>query len=157
MNTKRKPSLTNCYVSQECIEGVLCTNDGDSTQEALILAEGYWRVSTTSTDVRLCPLPDACAGGSGGASSSSRRQLLSAFSDGYCNSGYTGSLCAVCDDKAGYYHQPDTLSCIECPKVALDRIQKSFTVVLLLAIAVACMAIAVFVCFSKVKVAEALD
>ena len=67
----------------------------------LELEPGFWRTTSTSTDVRHCPSPDACVGGSD--------------TSGYCAEGHTGAYCEVCVD--GYSEVGTSLTgmtCVEC-------------------------------------------
>ena len=113
----------------------MCDTDGGSTNEALSLSTGHWRMHTSSSVVHNCPLPASCRGDSpaGAASGTNltarRRRLAEAFSDKYCHKGYTGTLCAVCAED--YYLDPDTNECTECASGSF------FTSVPLLALVVA--------------------
>jgi hypothetical protein len=73
----------------------------DMNTTTLELEPGFWRTSSTSTDVRHCPSPDACMGGSD--------------TSGYCAEGHTGAYCDVCVD--GYSEVGTSLTgmtCVEC-------------------------------------------
>lgn len=73
----------------------------DMNVTTLQLEPGFWRTTSTSTDVRHCPSPDACVGGSD--------------TSGYCAEGHTGAYCGVCLD--GYSEVGTSLTgmtCVEC-------------------------------------------
>jgi len=98
-----------------CPRGTICDTDGGSTQEKLMVAAGYWRIHSTSTEIYPCPLPKACIGGENFTSSAD--YFYNAF--GYCKDGYYGPMCGVCaNDDTGpnddYYFNPDTQTCDAC-------------------------------------------
>ncbi|CAM9429038.1 unnamed protein product [Ectocarpus fasciculatus] len=66
------------------------SSDGRDTIETLSIQGGYWRATTTGTEVLACYHADACLGGATGTS-------------GYCLEGYEGPYCAVCSE--GYSAQ----------------------------------------------------
>ena len=68
-----------------CPEGTDCPTDGGSTIEMLTLKEGFWRISSSSSDFLQCPMPGACIGGT----------AFTNKGNGYCNEGHGGPLCAV--------------------------------------------------------------
>eukprot|EP00752_Nemacystus_decipiens_P010199 g9089.t1 len=67
----------------------------NGTLETLELARGYWRSSTTSTEIRECYETDSCVGGT----------------EEYCATGYDGPFCAVC---AQGYAPGLGYTCSEC-------------------------------------------
>jgi hypothetical protein len=92
--------LKDYYVSVDkdctsCPDGAKCRHDGGSTQELLELQVGYWRFSLHSVDVRECPYPLACIGSNTSLLQESRRLENENFGNVYCQTGYTGPLCAV--------------------------------------------------------------
>lgn len=135
--------LASFYISVDgdCVSGPpgsSCATDGGSSQSSLELNEGYWRVSESSTDVRSCPLPRACAGSNNTDSAaaddgSARRLDETDFSDEYC------ALCAVCDVDGGFFFDPERLSCSSCVEEAggLGRIANSPSLIIFLAVATA--------------------
>jgi hypothetical protein len=83
-----------------CPAGIDCAKPG-TTVPTLKLEPGFWRTSSTSTDVRHCPSPGACVG--------------SSDPSGYCAEGHTGAYCGVCLD--GYSEVGTSLTgmtCVEC-------------------------------------------
>ncbi|CAM9774589.1 unnamed protein product [Ectocarpus sp. 6 AP-2014] len=66
------------------------SSDGRDTLETLSIQAGYWRATTSGTEVLACYHADACLGGVTGTS-------------GYCLEGYEGPYCAVCSE--GYSAQ----------------------------------------------------
>ena len=104
--------LGTCLV---CPRGTICDTDGGSTQEKLIVAKGFWRIHSMSTEIYPCPLPEACIGGENFTSSAN--YFYNAV--GYCKAGYYGPMCGVCaNDNTGpnddYYFNPDTQTCDAC-------------------------------------------
>ncbi|CBJ32402.1 adhesin-like protein [Ectocarpus siliculosus] len=71
------------------IEGVDCASAGATTTELPIKA-GYWRANVTSLTIRECFNEGACKGGT----------TVAEVQD-YCNEGYVGPQCAVCDTGFG--------------------------------------------------------
>ena len=96
------PSDTFCH---DCPHYASCPGGN-----VLVLDSGYWRASELSTDVFLCPNPDACEGG------------LNAT----CSAGYSGELCSACAED---YYMLGTVSCQECEGVAVIFI-RSFIICL---------------------------
>jgi len=87
----------------DCPAGTSCEVDGGSTQVNLIVNPGFWRISATAVVIYECPLIIGCVGNA-------------AFEDegnGYCDEGYTGPLCAVCDPETHYF-SPDDKACLAC-------------------------------------------
>lgn len=64
----------------------------------LVEAGGYWRTSGSSSDVRSCPIPDLCVGGTGGG-------------DVLCFGNNTGPYCTVCPSS---YFASVSGVCLEC-------------------------------------------
>jgi len=96
----------------QCDEGVICDVDGGSIQQQLTLKKGVWRLTETTDTIHVCPLPNSCRGGS--SSQVHQRKLGILFdSDIYCEDGYTGPMCAVCDPD-GYFFDPDKQQCMTC-------------------------------------------
>ena len=62
-------------------DGTNCDEEGVSI-EFMKIMDGFWRSSNSSTDVRECPLAEACVGGG-------------------CLEGHTGPYCKVCEDGFG--------------------------------------------------------
>jgi hypothetical protein len=68
--------------------------------DVLELEKGYWRISTNSDSIQVCPYgQSACLGGT-------------AAGDDSCEKGYEGPLCAVCS--SGYALQSSTRTCVPC-------------------------------------------
>ncbi|CAN0503308.1 unnamed protein product, partial [Ectocarpus sp. 12 AP-2014] len=85
-------SETSCMMCADVAlnpEGLNCDSEG-TLLETLPLAEGYWRSTETSTNIRECFNDDACIG-------SEVSQRISSPND-YCDTGYMGPYCAVCMD-----------------------------------------------------------
>ncbi|CBN75058.1 conserved unknown protein [Ectocarpus siliculosus] len=85
-------SETSCMMCADVAlnpEGLSCDSEG-TLLETLPLAEGYWRSTETSTNIRECFNDDACIG-------SEVSQRISSPND-YCDTGYMGPYCAVCMD-----------------------------------------------------------
>eukprot|EP00903_Cladosiphon_okamuranus_P020453 g18773.t1 len=78
-----------CDTTIEGSDGVDCSQPG-ATLASLPLREGYWRSSQASRVVHQCIHPDACVGGT---------QVSS--SEDYCEDGYEGPYCAVCQEGYG--------------------------------------------------------
>lgn len=99
-------SATNPQFRGRCVEcprGAVCPAGSDLA--SIKLQPGYWRTSTSSSDVKACENPDACVGGDGA---------------GTCAEGYTGPVCAVCDD--GYSEGARYRECTPCDTVLLTRV-----------------------------------
>ena len=79
-----------------CPEGTDCSIDGGSTQVALTLLEGYWRIDDESTDIVSCPMAGGCEGGTLGEQILANRKLsitgMNFTKNTYCAHGYTGPL-----------------------------------------------------------------
>ena len=88
-----------CY---ECPEGSSCTTDGGSTQKLLLVEKNYWRISSVGYQVYSCPLKRSCQGGLN----------FTREGDGYCYEGFSGPLCAVCDE--GYFKDTKLNTCSSC-------------------------------------------
>ncbi|GMI23025.1 hypothetical protein TeGR_g4447 [Tetraparma gracilis] len=74
-----------------------------NTLETLRVLPGYWRTNNHSSDVRPCPVAEACVGWDVSAT--------------YCREGHNGPYCSLCED--GY--APDALQlCQECKTGAGD-------------------------------------
>lgn len=78
-----------------------CTSNG-VTLKNLPINDGYWRHDTASLDIRKCFHEDACKGGSEVSNS-----------DEYCESGYRGPYCDICEDN---YGRGVGRSCFKCDK-----------------------------------------
>lgn len=87
-----QPSDSYCH---ECPSYANCPG-GNS----FILDPGYWRESALTSEVHLCSNPKACAGGENAA----------------CTEGYSGVLCADCQED--YYHV-GTVVCEQCEDLAV--------------------------------------
>lgn len=72
--------MTDLRICEKCPEGATC--DGSSSTATLVLDPGYWRISTKSTDIFVCPWNDGCKGGANISS--------------YCEDGHFGILCTYC-------------------------------------------------------------
>lgn len=88
--------MSEANVCQECSTVGVAECYGDQ----MLLAEGYWRISNMSDYVFECPLHEqACVGGA-------------ATGEDLCGEGYTGPLCAVCEE--GYHFVRGTQKCETC-------------------------------------------
>lgn len=78
-----------------------CPSEATSCEgSSITLQPGYWRKNSLSESILPCPFgSNACIGGSG-------------TSNELCNTGYTGPLCAVCEDE--YYPVSSSLTCEKC-------------------------------------------
>jgi hypothetical protein len=83
-----------------------CPRGAKSCQGSEIVVEsGKWRMGNNTAEIIACPFgEEACLGGSMTGES--------------CAEGYTGPLCAVCED--GYYLQSSTSKCSVCPDSGLS-------------------------------------
>ncbi|CBJ33129.1 asn/thr-rich large protein family protein [Ectocarpus siliculosus] len=81
------------------IEGVDCASAGATTTELPIKA-GYWRANVTSLTIRECFNEGACKGGT-----------TVAEVQEYCNEGYVGPQCAVCETGFGKGMADECHSC----------------------------------------------
>jgi hypothetical protein len=77
-----------------CLEGADCSVVG-STLASQALVPGYWRLSTNTTDVRKCWVPEACVGNNEGTDSGFIGPVTSALTSvkmerSYCAPGYQG-------------------------------------------------------------------
>jgi len=93
-----------------------------SRLDALMLKPGFWRASADTTDVRRCPIPEACVGGDGEAADATpaRSSLVASRRSGggaaaaavnYCAPHHTGPYCALCEE--GFYLDADR-RCAAC-------------------------------------------
>ena len=93
------------------------TCEHNSSIESIVLAANHWRLSTRTTDIKLCPeeggiSDSACLGGGAGGGGGRR---LSATSDTlYCREGHTGPRCELCVDGADYFNGLEQ-RCEQCP------------------------------------------
>ncbi|GMI11382.1 hypothetical protein TrVE_jg4951 [Triparma verrucosa] len=87
-------------VCKDCAEsGVNCTTVGLMT-ETLPMFDGFWRTSSSSTEVLPCLNPKHCKGG--------------ADTTDLCSDGYTGPLCAVCTSGYAATGSGKSLECSVC-------------------------------------------
>lgn len=95
-------SLNNCV---ECSTGTysltgnettcnVCPNHANCYSDQILPHKGYWRSTKSSSKIFKCVNPDSCQ------------------ESGICSKGYTGNLCAVCDD--GYITSSSN-TCKKCP------------------------------------------
>ena len=87
----------------ECSEGTECREKG-VTLEELPVKMGWWRVTPTSTDVRVCK-SDAACDHSGHANTSS------IWAESQCADGYRGPLCGSCEEK---HYTTSSAVCMAC-------------------------------------------
>ncbi|KAJ1452688.1 hypothetical protein M885DRAFT_619666 [Pelagophyceae sp. CCMP2097] len=113
-------------VCKPCKAGMCCaTNDAlplaYRVLETLAVAEGWWRPSSDSTDVRRCVRPDACRGAPSGTldveparGDGGKRGAAAAGQAGaaYCAPGNVGPLCNVC--AFGTYLNRIDQKCMQC-------------------------------------------
>jgi len=107
-----------------CPVGTACYRNGASSQVALQLKPDYWRVSESSVDIQLCPIPNSCIGDNGSLAST---QNLSNFGDAYCADSYTGPLCGVCVH--GTYFEPVANACVACGDSGLFLLLQNHTII----------------------------
>ncbi|CAM9587167.1 unnamed protein product [Ectocarpus fasciculatus] len=81
------------------VEGVDCASAGATTRD-LPIKSGYWRANVTSLTIRECFNEDACKGGT----------TVDDVQD-YCNEGYVGPQCAVCETGFGKGAADECHSC----------------------------------------------
>ena len=72
-----------CDEFEDGNEGVDLSEEGMAL-ETLRVLPGYWRTNNRSSDVRPCPVAEACVGWNVSAS--------------YCREGHTGPYCNLCED-----------------------------------------------------------
>jgi hypothetical protein len=75
----------------ECGEGTECREEGVTLAE-LPLAQGWWRVTPTSNDVRACNVEAAC-------DHSGHANASSIWAERQCAGGYRGPLCGACEEQ----------------------------------------------------------
>ena len=86
-------------------DGVICTEEGQ-TLTGLQIKRHYYRLSSSTNDVRKCRSRNACVGGNGSST--------------YCSAGHAGPLCEVCEEH--HFKDAATDSCVNCSaKVLLER------------------------------------
>ena len=76
-------------------ERAACDRPGISLR-TLPLEPGFWRVSETSVELRACPTPESCIGGT---VCSANRTSPNCNADNLCEVGHRGPLCLVCERK----------------------------------------------------------
>eukprot|EP00966_Prymnesium_polylepis_P062156 1442362-Prymnesium_polylepis.1 len=108
----------------DALDGVSCGRN--STIATLSLAQGYWRHSTATIQTHRCRADGAwspCRGGLGAGNDG----------DGYCEDGYRGPRCELCDGPA-YSRHFDKLSasCNDCGDVSARSTVVACTVFVLL-------------------------
>lgn len=122
------PRCVPCPVGTDC-------DAGAATLLRLNLRPGYYRVSTTTTDVRRCPdaggAPHSCSGSTACASRGSTEETLSGCLGGesvasQCREGLAGLFCMLCDESRSVdpegdgprYYRPasgdETAECLPC-------------------------------------------
>jgi hypothetical protein len=100
-------------------EGMNATRFGATLEEVPLLA-GFWRISINTSDIRQCPVAEACVGGADPVE--------------YCREGHDGPYCNLCE--AGFSKDVFGL-CQECQTSTTSIIGTVLTVVGLLLLAVA--------------------
>jgi hypothetical protein len=124
---------------EECTEGMSCFEtddaDGGDTQEHLRLEKNFWRIRATSIKIRACPLHKGCIG----------NQTFANGGDSYCATGYTGPLCAACDD--GFYFAKDEGECLGCDIVNKNPLQLWLASPVLITISIAAVLALVYVVY----------
>lgn len=113
----------------DCPTGTACYENGASTQSALQLEPGYWRISESSVDILPCPIPNSCKGDNGSLASVQKRQV---FGEAYCEVGYTGPLCGVC--VSGAYFEPVAFACVACENVGMRTLFSAPTIIITFAL-----------------------
>ena len=77
--------------------------------ETNAILPGYWRITQSSTDVRSCPLPSACGGGSQSNVQFSFNQSQT------CEGGSEGVYCMACEQSGGHFFFDRTKErCMRC-------------------------------------------
>jgi hypothetical protein len=87
-------ACVECELGSECVEcaeGADCREKGVTLAE-LPLAQGWWRVTPDSTDVRPCNVKAAC-------DHSGHANATSIWAERQCADGYLGPLCGACEEK----------------------------------------------------------
>ena len=91
-------SLEDEAQCEPCPKNAVCDTEGITTA-SLPLKDGYWRTQLTSTEIYACPIFDGC------------RSTL-ANSTHMCAPGYSGIMCALCDD--GHFYSKAADKCKTC-------------------------------------------
>ena len=81
---------------QLCPVATDCVGQLGLTSEDLPILPGYWRASSTSTDIQRCTVTGACLG-------SDR-----------CAEGHYGPLCSLCNTSEGRHFNADENACLPC-------------------------------------------
>ena len=98
--TTMTAAVVTCAV---CPVGVDCSERG-STLQSLPLSPGYYRLSTSSVDVRRCP--DASAGCSTSQCAASTSGCVGGGAAFPCAANLTGTFCQLCEEPHGVYFVP---------------------------------------------------
>jgi len=108
--------IGECQLCEEISEeGTDCEEEG-ATLESLPLEEGFWRTTSTSTDIRACIVKEACVGGTEAGK--------------YCAEGHEGPYCDVCEES---YSKNSEGLCVSCEEMLSAGNITRVVVVLLLA------------------------
>jgi len=93
---------------------------GGASLESLVLRPGFFRASSNTTDVRRCPIPEACVGGDGTTPAPGNALAAANGTEAavvnYCAPHHMGPYCALCED--GFYLDVDQ-RCAACSGVSV--------------------------------------
>mmetsp|Transcript_10844 Transcript_10844/g.36820 ORF Transcript_10844/g.36820 Transcript_10844/m.36820 type:complete len:1652 (+) Transcript_10844:467-5422(+) len=88
---------------------------GGASLESLVLRPGFFRASSNTTDVRRCPIPEACVGGDGTTPAPGNALAAANGTEAavvnYCAPHHMGPYCALCEE--GFYLDADR-RCAAC-------------------------------------------
>ena len=127
-----------------CISGTACTEPA-TTLASLPLQAGFWRVSTSSLDVRRCPAAaTAVQNGSSGLSSGCHGGAANPCKPSLARGAWEESpFCLVCNVTDGSrYYDDATSTCLECGGHELGATARAAAALLAAAAVLACLAAA---------------
>ena len=127
-----------------CISGTACTEPA-TTLASLPLQAGFWRVSTSSLDVRRCPAAaTAVQNGSSGLSSGCHGGAANPCKPSLARGAWEESpFCLVCNVTDGSrYYDDATATCLECGGHELGATARAAAALLAAAAVLACLAAA---------------
>lgn len=101
--------VTSLSPEGEPLAVMQCPSGADCSEPAMTLATlrvlpGYWRAGVKDVDVRPCPTPELCAGGTipvadgRGFGDNFSAAALSSYQPSLCVEGSTGAFCSLCID-----------------------------------------------------------
>ena len=111
------PDYANPSLCVQCAQGIACPGNN-----VVNILPGYWRANDHTAAVVACPDTSISCGGTSSANTTTSLG---------CNAGYTGPVCAVCED--GYAKQEN--NCVKCPPTPLNGFAVFVFVVLAIAFA----------------------